>query len=145
MEFSVIRSGEGLVVPSEPTPTEVLDLSVIDKLHVLRCNARTLHVFKHGPGAARIVRDALSKTLVPYYPLAGRLKDDDSSQGQLQISCTGEGVWLVEATASCELDDVACFDDVMCIPYDKLLPNSPPGNQNSDPLILMQVYITDHI
>ncbi|KAK1356741.1 10-deacetylbaccatin III 10-O-acetyltransferase [Heracleum sosnowskyi] len=139
MEFSVIRSSEGLVAPSEETPIEVLDLSVIDKLHVLRCNARTLHVFKNGPDAAHIIRQALSKALVPYYPLAGRLKDDESSQGQLQISCSGEGVWFVEATASCELVDVAYFDDVMCIPYDKLLPDSPPEELKSDPLILMQV------
>ncbi|KAL1827277.1 hypothetical protein ACET3Z_005689 [Daucus carota] len=138
MEFSVSRSSEGLVAPSEPTPIEVLDLSVIDKLHVLRCNARTLHVFRHGPNAAAVIRQALSRALVPYYPLAGQLKDDDL-QGQLQVSCTGEGVWFVEATASCELDDVAYFDDVMCIPYDKLLPDSPPEEQKSDPLILMQV------
>lgn len=139
MEFSVTRFSEGLVEPSEATPKEVLDLSLIDKLHVLRCNARTLHVFKHGLNAAHIIRKALSGALVPYYPLAGRLKDDESSQGQLQISCTGEGVWFVEATASCELVDVAYFDDVMCIPYDKLLPDSPPEEQKSDPLILMQV------
>ncbi|KAJ6400890.1 hypothetical protein OIU84_016337 [Salix udensis] len=102
MAFSVIRSSRGLIRPLEQTPSGILDLSVIDRLPVLRCNARTLHVFRHGPEAAQVIREALSKALVPYYPLAGWLKE--SSQGQLQIECSAQGVLFVEASADCTLD-----------------------------------------
>lgn len=130
------KCSEGLVPPSEATPREVLDLSVIDRLPVLRCNARTLHVFKHGPGAAHFIRNALSKALLPYYPLAGRLH---STQGHLNIYCSGEGVWFVDAAATCDLHSVGYFDDATSIPYHKLLPPPPPENLHLDPLVLMQV------
>uniref|UniRef100_A0A5B7BTW4 Uncharacterized protein n=1 Tax=Davidia involucrata TaxID=16924 RepID=A0A5B7BTW4_DAVIN len=141
MGFCVIRSTQSLVPPCEVTPSGTIDLSMIDRLPVLRCNARTLHVFKQGPGsgsgAVQVLRKALAKALVPYYPLAGRLKD---SGGQLiQIECSGDGVWLVEASANCTLDAVNYLDDVMSIPYDMLLPDHPPEAQGVDPLVLIQV------
>ncbi|XP_050236062.1 acyl transferase 4 [Mercurialis annua] len=137
MAFSVSRTSRGLVKPFEQTPSGTLDLSVIDRLFILRCNARTLHVFRHGPEAARFIREALSKALVPYYPLAGRLKE--SSQGQLQIECSGEGVWLVEATASCNLDSVNYFDNAESETYDELLPDRNPEVDGTEPLVQMQV------
>lgn len=137
MTFSVIRSSRSIVRPSEKTPHGTLDLSVIDRLPVLRCNTRTLHVFKHGPEAARVIREALSRALVPYYPLAGKLKE--SSQGQLQIECCGEGVWFVEASADSTLDAFNYLDDVVSIPYDELLPDIIPENEGIDPLVQFQV------
>ncbi|KAG6648104.1 acyl transferase 5 [Carya illinoinensis] len=138
MAFSVTRSSKSQVKPSEQTPSGTLDLSVIDRLPALRCNARTLHVFSHGgQEASQIIRVALSMALVPYYPLAGRLKE--SSQGQLQIECSGEGVWFVEASANCSLDAVNYFDDVVSVPYDLLLPDPIPENEGIDPLVQMQV------
>ena len=141
MTFSVIRSSRSLVRPSEKTPQgTLLDLSIIDRLPVLRCNIRTLHVFRHGPEAARVIREALSKALVPYYPLAGKLKE--SSQGQLQIECSGEGVWFVEASADCTLYGVNYLDDdIVSIPYDELLPDHIPENEGIDPLVQLQVNI----
>ncbi|KAB5527313.1 hypothetical protein DKX38_021160 [Salix brachista] len=137
MAFSVIRSSRGLIRPLEQTPSGILDLSVIDRLPVLRCNARTLHVFRHGPEAAQVIREALSKALVPYYPLAGWLKE--SSQGQLQIECSAQGVLFVEASADCTLDTVSYFDNVMSIPNDDLLPDYVPGTEGTEPLLQMQV------
>ncbi|XP_057460287.1 acyl transferase 4 [Actinidia eriantha] len=137
MDFSVVRSSGGLVPPASVTPSGILQLSAMDKLAVLRCYARTLHVFHHGQGAAQVIREALAKALVPYYPLAGRLKE--SSHGELQIACSGEGVWFVEATADCSLDVVNDLEDALSIPYDKLLPDRPLQSQGEDPLLLMQV------
>ncbi|CAH1447573.1 unnamed protein product [Lactuca virosa] len=140
MEFSVTKSNGSLVPPFAPTPSAVLDLSRIDRLPVLRCNARTLHVFQalDAPGAAKsTIREALSKALVPYYPLAGRLTQHNPHD--LQIECSGEGVWFVEASATCSLESVGCFEDITSIPFDKLLPHHPPENQGFDPLVLMQV------
>ncbi|KAJ0743389.1 putative taxadien-5-alpha-ol O-acetyltransferase [Helianthus annuus] len=137
MEFRVTKSIESLVAPCEPTPSETLDLSRIDRLPVLRCNARTLHVFEpigpHG-AAGSTIREALAKALVPYYPLAGRLSSDGST-----IECTGDGVWFVETSADCSLRSVGYFEDVTTIPFDSLLPSPPPENQGVDPLVLMQI------
>ncbi|KAL3655229.1 hypothetical protein CASFOL_001015 [Castilleja foliolosa] len=139
MKFSVTRISRGLVAPSGPTPSGVLELSAIDKLPVLRGNVQTLHVYKHGPGAANVIRQALSKALVSYYPLAGRLRFSDHNRELIQVACSGDGVWFVEALADCTLDDVAYFDDAMSIPYDELLPVRPQENDGLDPLVQMQV------
>lgn len=137
MEFSVTTRAKGLVAPSGPTPSGILELSVVDRLPALRCNARTLHVFRHGPAAVEVIREALGKALVPYYPLAGRLRVSD--ENELQIACTGDGIWVVDALADCTLDDVNYLDDAMSIPYEKLLPPPPPQADGVDPLVLMQV------
>ncbi|KAM7274687.1 hypothetical protein ACFE04_016553 [Oxalis oulophora] len=137
MSFSVKRSSRDLVKPSEQTPSGTLDLSGIDKIPVLRCNARTLHVFRDGPEAVHVIRTALSKALVPYYPLAGRLKK--SSQGEVQIECSGDGVWLVEAYADFSLRDVNYYDNVESVLCDELLPDQVPEIEGSEPLVQMQV------
>ncbi|XP_042475621.1 acyl transferase 5 [Macadamia integrifolia] len=137
MTLSVTRTARGMVQPSGQTPTGTLHLSFIDRLPVLRCNARTLHVFRHGHEPAEIIREALSKALVPYYPLAGRLKE--SSQGELQIACTGEGLWFVQASADCSMDAVNYFDNIPMVHHEKLLPDLLTEVDDLDPLVLMQV------
>ncbi|KAL6559614.1 histone H3.1 [Orobanche gracilis] len=52
--------------------------------------------------AVRVLKDALSKALVHYYPLAGRLTI--SPEMKLAVDCTGEGAVFVEAEAECELE-----------------------------------------
>ncbi|XP_004494470.1 acyl transferase 4 isoform X2 [Cicer arietinum] len=137
MAMFVIRTKRGLVKPAKDTLFTTLDLSIIDKLPVLRCNFRTLHVFRHGPEAARVIREALSLALVPYYPLAGRLKE--FKPRCLQIECSGDGVWYVEASTDCTLDSVNFFDDMQSISYDNLLPDDIPEIEHIDPLVQMQV------
>lgn len=138
MEFSVTRVSQALVAPSGATPSGILELSVVDRLPVLRCNARTLHVYRDGAAAAaQRVREALAKALIPYYPLAGRLLVSD--QNELQIACTGDGIWVVDASADCTLDALHYLDDAMSIPYDKLLPPPPSQIHDCDPLVQMQV------
>ena len=116
-----------------------LDLSAIDQIPVLKCDARTLHVFKYGPQACKVIREALSRALVPYYPLAGRLSQHQ--HGPLQIECSGQGVWFVEASSSSTLSSLNYFDQLQSIPYDDLLPDLIPHPQNEliDPLVKMQV------
>ncbi|CAI8615261.1 unnamed protein product [Vicia faba] len=137
MAMSVIRTKRDLVKPAKETPLVTLDLSVIDKLPVLRCNVKTLHVFRHGPEATRVIREALSLALVPYYPLAGRLKE--SKLRCLQIECSGDGVWYVEASTDCTLGSVNFFDEIESIPYSNLLPDDIPKIEDVDPLVQMQV------
>ncbi|WJX85231.1 spermidine dicoumaroyl transferase [Trifolium repens] len=135
--MSVIRTKRDLVKPAKETPFTMLDLSVIDQLPVLRCNVRTLHVFRHGPEAPRVIREALSLALVPYYPLAGRVKE--SKPSCFQIECSGDGVWFVEASTNCKLDSVNFFDDMESIPYSNLLPDECHEIKHIDPLVQMQV------
>ena len=137
--MSVIRTKRSLVKPAEQTPFTTLDLSAIDKIPALRCNARTLHVFRHGPEAARVIREALSRAMVPYYPLAGRLTESEA--GCLRIECSGDGAWFVEASADCTLHSVNFFDDIESIPFDDLLPDDIPDTERIDPLVKMQVYM----
>ncbi|XP_020586868.1 acyl transferase 5-like [Phalaenopsis equestris] len=121
MVFSVTRKLSGLVTPAEPTPTEVLLLSPIDRVPGLRHIVRSLHVFKTGESAAETIKQALSKALVPYYPFAGRFIDDPDD-GEVKLSCKGEGVLFVEAVADCTLEDVRFLDQPLMIPADELFP-----------------------
>ncbi|KAL3527349.1 hypothetical protein ACH5RR_012005 [Cinchona calisaya] len=145
MDFIVRRTSHGLVPPSEPTPSDVLELSIIDRQPALRCIARTLHVFRHATAhatpAGRVIREALGKALVPYYPLAGRLKFDSAANfPRLQIECCGAGIWFVEANVDCSLQEVDYFENATSIPYETLehlLPPPPP--HGLDPLVLIQI------
>lgn len=145
MDFSVLRSKYSLIRPSEKTPLSTLDLSALDQIPVLRYNARTIHVYKYGGHeAAPVIRDALSRALVPYYPLAGRLKKS-SELGHLQVECSEQGVLFVEASTNCTLDAVNYFDNIIntSIRFDDLLPPQYPETESSEPLVQLQV--SDHI
>ncbi|KAF4370236.1 hypothetical protein F8388_007377 [Cannabis sativa] len=138
MSLSVVRSSESLVKPREKTPCTTLELSAMDKVPVLRCNARTLHVYKKGgKGAASAIREALSRALVPYYPLAGRLKEYSTNPNiGLQVDCCGEGVWFVDASSDSKLEHFNYFDDLIdasnysavSSSHDHLLPNHIHGS-----------------
>ncbi|KAL5561099.1 hypothetical protein UlMin_030846 [Ulmus minor] len=136
MALCVVRSRHGLVRPSEKTPTTILQLLAMDKLLVLRCNARQ---------AAAAIREGISKALVLYYPLAEWLKESSQLSKGLQIECCGKGVWFVEASASCTLDALNYLDvDMgMAISYqhDDLLPNQVPtstATSETEPLVQIQ-------
>ncbi|KAJ9175923.1 hypothetical protein P3X46_014423 [Hevea brasiliensis] len=93
---------EAIVVkPSEPTPTSVLSLSALDSQLFLRFTIEYLLVYKARPGldqgtiAARI-KAALGRILVPYYPLAGRVKAK-SDGSSLEVVCRAQGALFVEA------------------------------------------------
>ncbi|KAK9136552.1 hypothetical protein Sjap_007146 [Stephania japonica] len=142
--FSVTRLAGTMVRPSEPTPTGSLGLSSIDK--ALRFRYRILCVFRYGnEKAIEMMKKALAKALVPYYPFAGRLQesshddDDDGHHGELHISCTGEGVWFVEASADCSLVDVNYFDDAPLEVHEKLMPNPTPETMALDPVLQVQI------
>ncbi|XP_010259851.1 PREDICTED: 10-deacetylbaccatin III 10-O-acetyltransferase-like [Nelumbo nucifera] len=141
MAFSVIRSARSMVRPAEKTPSGMLDLSFMDKLPVVQHGVRSLHVYSHGHEPAKIIREALSRALVPYYPLAGRLKK--SSNGDIQVSCTAEGVWFVEASSNCSLAAVNYFDNNFSTTTlhdeDELIPDHPPESDGLDLPIRMQV------
>ncbi|KAK9160041.1 hypothetical protein Syun_006382 [Stephania yunnanensis] len=134
-----------MVRPSKPTPPGTLNLSVIDRVIQLQFYITALFVFRDGnENSANIIKEALSKALVPYYPLAGRLQDtedDDDDNGEgLHISCTGEGVWFVEASANYSLADLNYLDEAPQGTQEKLIPDPfPAESMNLKPIMLIQV------
>ena len=85
-----------MVTPGESaTPKHGVWLSNLDLL-VARSHTPTVYVYRPSPGPAffspDVLKAALSKVLVPFYPLAGRLARDGA--GRPEIHCTGDGALL---------------------------------------------------
>ncbi|KAK2968771.1 hypothetical protein RJ640_028164 [Escallonia rubra] len=105
--LNVELSGQPIFVPpSEETKKGLYFISNLDQNVAVM--VRTIHCFRSGErrneNAGEIIRDALGKVLVHYYPLAGRLTI--SSEGKLIVDCTGEGAVFVEAEANCRIEDI---------------------------------------
>jgi omega-hydroxypalmitate O-feruloyl transferase len=73
------------------------------------------------------MKEALSKVLVHYYPLAGRLSI--STEGKLIVDCTGEGAVFVEAEANCEMEQMGDIKKPDPVTLGKLL-YDVPGAKN---------------
>ncbi|XP_057859696.2 benzyl alcohol O-benzoyltransferase isoform X2 [Cryptomeria japonica] len=142
LKFKVTRQEAVLVAPCLPTPKEHLYLSNIDDQAGLRFHIPVAFFYKHSylkedQDPAKIIRKALEKVLVHYYPLAGRLRE--AASGKLKVECTGEGVLFVEADADVTLAEFGdlhppfpCWDDLL---HDILTPQTLINS----PLLLIQV------
>uniref|UniRef100_A0A0E0DB59 Uncharacterized protein n=1 Tax=Oryza meridionalis TaxID=40149 RepID=A0A0E0DB59_9ORYZ len=148
MSYIVNKSSPELVGPPTtkpvaPTVADVINLSSFDKA-IGSYLFTSFHVFDNGiVEPAMTIKGALSQALVYYYPIAGRLVITGAADGggdQLCVSCTGEGVAFVSATASCALDDVKLFDPPFAALLKELAVAHPAaGEAEADPLLLMQV------
>ncbi|KAG7949354.1 hypothetical protein I3843_13G057800 [Carya illinoinensis] len=115
-----------LVKPSKPTPSGDLSLSSIDNNPSLEILCQTIyayrsntdnpsinndnHVFIRSDDPALVIKEALSKALVYYHPLAGKLKKH--SDGRLQINCSADGVPFLVATANCRLSSLHYLEGI---------------------------------
>lgn len=140
MSFSVTKKAPVLVAPAEETPTGCLPLSFFDRLPAVNFFVEVLFVFRHGDEPARVIREAIAKVLVPYFPVAGRLAKD-AADGELRVACTGEGLWFVEASSGFGLEDVKYLEcQPLMVPKDQLLPVLPPDiDQSEVPFMMLQV------
>ena len=129
-----------MVTPSEAaTPKHGVWLSNLDLL-VARSHTPTVYVYRPSPGPAffspDVLKAALSKVLVPFYPLAGRLGRDGA--GRPEIHCTGDGVLFVTARADATLQDLGGF-----VPSDELrrmlVPSADGGDDRAGILAMFQV------
>ena len=132
-----------MVKPAEKTPRQVIPLTSVDLVTKPEHNP-CYYVFKN-TGAhqnffdAEVLKDALRKVLVPFYPMAGRFRSDNN--GRPEIDCNEEGVLFIEAETTNVLDDLGDF-----APSEnrtkKLVPTGDlSGGISSFPFLVVQVYI----
>ncbi|KAL2552794.1 Spermidine hydroxycinnamoyl transferase [Forsythia ovata] len=100
------------VKPADPTPNEIMKLSDMDQIKTI-IHAPTVYFYNPTTDflysdAIQILKDSLSKVLVIFYPLAGRLHE--IGRGRLELHCNGEGVILVEAESELKIQDFALDD-----------------------------------
>ncbi|KAK9947035.1 hypothetical protein M0R45_012472 [Rubus argutus] len=86
-----------LIRPSTPTPKHCLPLSNLDDQKFLRFSIKYLYLFKKSVDLDAM-KYALSKLLVLYYPLAGRLRTSSDHDQKLEVDCNGEGAVFAEAS-----------------------------------------------
>ncbi|KAK2984701.1 hypothetical protein RJ640_014038 [Escallonia rubra] len=103
----VVKQGEPtLVPPAEETEKGLYFLSNLDQN--IAVIVRTIYCFKSeekgNENAVEVIKDALAKVLVHYYPVAGRLTI--SPEGKLIVDCTGEGAVFVEAEANWTIEEI---------------------------------------
>uniref|UniRef100_A0A0E0JJ31 Omega-hydroxypalmitate O-feruloyl transferase n=1 Tax=Oryza punctata TaxID=4537 RepID=A0A0E0JJ31_ORYPU len=84
-----------LVAPSKPTPKHALYLSNIDDQRLLHFPIQYIYVFT-GTSDMDALKVALSRTLIDYYPLAGRFRASNEHDGNLIIDCNAEGAFFAE-------------------------------------------------
>ncbi|KNA04426.1 hypothetical protein SOVF_199920 [Spinacia oleracea] len=108
--LSVTRGEPEFVCPEKPTPRELKLLSDIDDQEGLRFHMPGIMFYradpsnyKEGKDPVKVVKDALAKALVFFYPYAGRLVEGPSRK--LSVDCTAEGVPFIEADADATLED----------------------------------------
>ncbi|KAF8694309.1 hypothetical protein HU200_038450 [Digitaria exilis] len=93
-------------------------------------------------GRKEVIRHALSRALVYYYPIAGRLcVGAGDQQDHLLVSCTGEGVLFIAAFARCSLRELGMLD--VPLKAEQLLSELAPryGDRRrlDDPPLMVQV------
>lgn len=143
LTFKVTRREPEMVRPAAPTPRECKTLSAIDGYLIIRFHVPLIRFYAPNPtmvgiDPVRVIREGLSKALVYYYPLAGRLKELPGDK--LVVDCTGDGAVFIEADADVSLEQ---FGDPLHPPFPCLkdLLFDVPGSAGilDSPLLLIQV------
>lgn len=142
VSITITRSEPVFVYPAEETGDEYYFLSNLDQniavimksVHLFEANER-----RGSEDAGQLIKEALAKVLVHFYPLAGSLTI--SSEGKLIVKCDGHGVPFVEAVAECAME---VLGDISTPDPDKLgkLVYTHPGAKNllETPLLTVQVW-----
>ncbi|ERM93925.1 shikimate O-hydroxycinnamoyltransferase [Amborella trichopoda] len=138
-EMIITVKQSSLVRPNAETPVLEMWISNAD-LVVPRMHVPLLYFFRSN-GAPNffesdLLKESLSRALVSFYPLAGRLKRD--RRGRIEIDCNAEGALFVEAYSDTAIDDFGDFAPTM-----ELKRLAPKVDYTEDissfPLVLIQV------
>ncbi|XP_020236699.2 benzyl alcohol O-benzoyltransferase [Cajanus cajan] len=141
--FTVHKCQPELVAPAIPTPHELKLLSDIDDQDFLRFPPSLIQIYRNESptvekDAVEIIREALTKTLVFYYPFAGRLREVYGRK--LMVDCTGEGVIFIEADADATLDQFSGSLQLAPFQYSQqFLYDSCSQEITNCPLLVIQV------
>ncbi|OIV95193.1 hypothetical protein TanjilG_21583 [Lupinus angustifolius] len=144
--FSLHMKDVVIVKPSKPTPSVTLSLSTFDNNPGLNILCHTIYVYKanldypngqHQLDPAHVIKEALSKALVYYYPLAGKLITHDD--GKLRINCNGDGVPFLEASANCELSSLHYLEGSHVPTSQKLFFDNPSQDETSEHALVFKV------
>ncbi|CAK7333787.1 unnamed protein product [Dovyalis caffra] len=141
--LKVNRSEPELIKPANPTPHEFKLLSDIDDQEGLRFQVPVIQFYRNNPSMegqdpVKVIREALAKTLVFYYPFAGRLKEGPNRK--LMVECTGEGILFIEADAEVTLKQLGDALPPPSFWLEELLFDVPGSSGMLDcPLLLIQV------
>ncbi|KAK9667224.1 hypothetical protein RND81_14G240900 [Saponaria officinalis] len=142
--FKVSRQQSEFITPAEPTPYEFKHLSDIDDQAGLRMHVPGIQFYRSTPDMAgvdpaKVIKEAVRKALVPFYPLAGRLRDKAGKK--LVVECTGEGVLFTEADAEVSLEEFSEAQLHPPIPCMEELLYDVPGYDDvlNAPLLLIRV------
>ena len=138
MEISTKKST--MVYPAEETPKHRLWSTNLELLMTLH-HVPTVYFFRPNGSSnffdPRVLMEALSKVLVPFYPMAGRLGRDE--KGRVEIICNAEGALLIEAETDSVIDDLI-GDTIHSSELWRLVPKVDySADISSYPLILTQV------
>ncbi|KAJ0571109.1 putative quinate O-hydroxycinnamoyltransferase [Helianthus annuus] len=129
-----------MVIPAEETPNINLWNSNLD-LTVPNVHTPTVYIYRRPNAVAnffdtKLMKDALSRALVPFYPMGGRFKADEN--GRIEIDCRGQGVLFVEADSDGVIDDLGDFAPTRKL--EKLIPEVDYSRGiESYPLLVLQV------
>ncbi|KAJ6292125.1 hypothetical protein OIU76_024102 [Salix suchowensis] len=137
-----INTKESIIVrPSQDIPQQRLWLSNMDLLQPIRFYVLTVYLYKPNGSSdffeAEVLKEALRKVLVPFYPVAGSLARDEN--GRIEINCNGEGVLFVVADTDSTTEELGEFMPSMKL--QQLIPTVDTNLQDisRDPLVLLQV------
>ncbi|KAF2316269.1 hypothetical protein GH714_041610 [Hevea brasiliensis] len=141
--FSVRRCQPELITPAKPTPRELKKLSDIDDQEGLRFQISFIMFYCSIPSMEEkdpvgIIREALGKALVFYYPYAGRIIQGPNRK--LMVDCNGEGILFIEADADITIEQLGDSIQPPCPCIEELL-YDVPGSAGilGCPLLLIQV------
>ncbi|CDP18599.1 unnamed protein product [Coffea canephora] len=145
LTFRVTRQKPELVRPAKSTPRECKRLSDIDDQEGLRFQVPVIQFYRSDDDhlhsrrdPVKVIREAIAKALVSYYPFAGRLRE--CAGRKLVADCTGEGVMFIEADAEVTLEQ---FGEELQPPFpclEELLYDVPESaGVLHSPLLLIQV------
>ncbi|PON92588.1 Transferase [Trema orientale] len=104
-----------VVKPAEETWTGCLSLSELDQSGAI-IHVSTIHFYPKPPQSwltptdliTTTLKQSLSRALVPFYPLAGRLRRVDG--GHLDLDCNASGAQFIEAESESRLDHYLAVD-----------------------------------
>ncbi|KAI5054777.1 hypothetical protein GOP47_0029922 [Adiantum capillus-veneris] len=135
--MKITPRSSAIVKPATETPKCILWNSNID-LVIPRIHIPTVYFYKAGSAVdCGHLKESLGRALVPFYPMAGRLKD--KGRGRIDINCNGEGILFVEAVADGYMSEYGEYF-APCMKMRQLIPQVDYTKGHATfPLLILQV------